>query len=108
MIDANKYTAHKSPGKFEGESPATEYFFAAMMDGDGENIYPSDIEDTDEEDARYATVFHVDAEEAEAFDLPMSSVFMLREDSQGFVFGSSHADTDAAQSRLDSWYGVKV
>ena len=27
MIDTAKYTAHKKPGKFEGETSATEYFW---------------------------------------------------------------------------------
>lgn len=105
-IDTTQLTAHTHPGKFEGESPATEYFFNAMLDGDGETIYPSDIEDTDDEDDRYATVFHVDADEAEAFELPAGSVYMIREDSQGFALGSSHPNMGSAQRKLDAWYGV--
>ena len=31
----SKYTAHQHPGKFEGESAATEYFYEQMLNGDG-------------------------------------------------------------------------
>ena len=34
----SKYTAHLHPGKFEGESAATEYYYELMLEGVGEDI----------------------------------------------------------------------
>jgi hypothetical protein len=93
MIDASKYDRNKHPGKFEGESPATEYFYEQMMNGDGETIYADyetneyDEKEYNEEDGPHAELFHINAEESEAFNLPIGFWFMLTEDSQGFVMG---------------------
>lgn len=112
MIDASKYTAHKSPGKFEGESPATEYFYEQMLNGDGERLYvyggdddqtEADRADTEEASAE---LFQVNAEEAEAFGLTCGHWFLLLEDSQGFVCGSEHATRAQAEQRLRDWFGA--
>jgi hypothetical protein len=69
MIDASKYDRNKHPGKFEGESPATEYFYEQMMNGDGETIYADyetneyDEKEYNEEDGPHAELFHINAEE---------------------------------------------
>ena len=109
MIDASKYTAHKSLGKFEGESPATEYFYEQMCEGDGETIYAGG--DDDGEGGYSAELFQVSAEEADAFDkinvhLPHGHWFLLREDSQGFAIGSVHATREEAEQRFNEWAGV--
>lgn len=96
-IKLSDYTAHQYPGKFEGENPATEYFYGLMLDGDGETIYPA--EDSDFR----ADIFTVDADEAEAFGLPIGSVYMIREDSQGFAIGSSHPTREDAEKRFADW-----
>ena len=111
-IDTTKYTAHQSPGKFEGEIAATEYFYEQMLNGDGETIF-AEIPIADgpddfiyDEDAPQAEIFHVNADEAEAFDLPIGSVFMIREDSQGFVYGSMHPTHEKAEAKFNSWLGL--
>jgi hypothetical protein len=99
MIDASKYTAHKSPGKFEGETAASEYFYEQMLNGDGEELY------SDDEGGAVASVFRIDADESEAFGLPIGGYFLLREDSQGFVMGSTHATQEAAEGAFRRWCG---
>jgi hypothetical protein len=101
MIDVTKYTAHKSPGKFEGESAATEYFYEQALNGDGETIH----EDIDDGEGSTADLFQIDVEEAEAFDLPLHHWFLLREDSQGFAIGSVHETREAAEERFMQWCG---
>lgn len=102
MIDPTKYTAHQHPGKFEGESAATEYYYEQMLNNDGETIYGS----VDYEDAPSAELFHINAEEAEAFDLPIGHWFLLVEDSQGFVMGSSYESRQAAEEKFRTWLGL--
>lgn len=108
MIDISKYTAHKTPGKFEGESPATEYFYEQSLDGVGETIYCATPETEDEDlfDLPNAELFRVHADEAEAFGLPIGATFMLREDSQGFVYGSIHGNREEAQRRFNRGEGA--
>lgn len=107
-IDTSKYTAHQQPGKFEGEDAATEYFYDQMCNGDGETIWPATIGDADDSgmnDEPSAELFRIDAEEAEAFGLPIGHWFLLREDSQGFAIGSVHATREAAEQRFADWVG---
>lgn len=103
-IDASKYTAHLHPGKFEGETAATEYFHEQMLNGDGETIYVDD--DNEFNDGPVAETFHVNADEAEAFDLPIGSTFMICGDSQGFVYGSVHAGRQEAEAKFKTWLGL--
>jgi hypothetical protein len=105
-IDPFKYTAHQHPGKFEGESAATEYFYELMLDGDGETIYGDSGDDTADEpyqETDCAELFRINADEAEAFDLPIGHWFLLREDSQGFVYGTTHATREQAEQKFQSW-----
>lgn len=103
-IDASKYTAHTSPGKFEGESAATEYFYEQMLNGDGETIYADG--DPSADSSLAAEVFQIDADEADAFDLPVGHWFLLREDSNGFSYGSAHKTREAAERTFNKWVGV--
>jgi hypothetical protein len=89
MIDTTKYTAHQHPGKFEGETAATEYFYEQVLEGNGETLergYPNGEDDFDVEEVD--TVFQITAEEAEAFGLSVGAYFVITEDSQGFVYGN--------------------
>lgn len=106
MINPNDYTAHKSPGKFEGESAATEYFYEQMMNGDGETIFASCEESDEDTDSECAELFQISVEESEAFGLALGSWFLLREDSQGFVMGSVHDTREAAEQKFRDWLGV--
>ena len=99
MIDASKYTAHKHPGKFEGQTAATEYYWEQMLEGDGETLYPDYPEE--DYDCPIATVFHVNAEEAAVFGLTIGATFMICDDSQGFVCGSEHKSRDEAEASLE-------
>lgn len=101
QIDPTKYTAHLHPGKFEGESAATEYFYEQMCNGDSETVFGS--AEYEDESAITAEVFRINAEEAEAFDLPIGHWFLLREDSQGFAYGSSHPTREQAEQKFQSW-----
>jgi hypothetical protein len=107
MIDPTKYTAHQHPGKFEGESPATEYFYELMLNSEGETLFADSGEDyRNEQDDACAELFHINAEEAEAFDLPIGHWFLLCQDSQGFVMGSSHESREAAEKAFAAWLGL--
>jgi hypothetical protein len=90
-IDIKQYQS-PGPGKFEGEPPETAYFYDQWANGDGEDHCPTA---TDNETGTMYTVFKVDAEESEAFDLPVGAYVVLWEDPQGFVMthviNESHA-----------------
>jgi hypothetical protein len=106
-IDPTKY-ASTGPGKFEGEPPATKYFYEQMLNGDGEDINAlvptaDGPDDFTYEDGPTASLFHINAEEAEAFDLPIGHWFLLFEDSQGFVYGSTHATREEADTTFQDW-----
>jgi hypothetical protein len=110
MIDVSKYTAHKHPGKFEGESPETEYFYEQMLDSSGgETMYAPQTDDEMEGDyddqTPCAEVFQIDADESDAFDLPIGHWFLLCTDSQGFVYGSVHPTREAAERAFNEWAG---
>ena len=89
-----------SPGKFEGEHIWTVYYWAWMLDGEGEDSYTLTDEDGDYDDAEVEfTTFTIDGTDVEAF--PGLAKFQgheirLRTDSQGFVYtwipGRSSAD----------------
>jgi hypothetical protein len=102
-IDPSKYTAHTHSGKFEGETAATEYFYEQMLDGDGETVFGS--VEYEDESAVTAELFHINADEAEAFNLPIGHWFLLREDSQGFAYGSTHATREQAEQKFQTWIG---
>ena len=98
-INPANYIAHLHPGKFEGETAATEYFHEQMLNGDGETVYGSE----DLEDAPVAEIFHINADEAEAFDLTIGHWFLLHEDSQGFAYGSEHPTRESAEHKFNEW-----
>lgn len=84
MIDIDKYRAEvQRPGKFEGSAPYAPYFYDAM--GNGESHYVGGDPETGEGAEEYE-VFQVDAEESEAFDLPIGAYVVTFEDSQGFFY----------------------
>jgi hypothetical protein len=111
MIDVSKYQ-NGGPGKFEGEPPQTGYYWEQMLNGDGETIYAyggdddqteADFADTDE---ACADLFQVDAEESEAFGLPIGSWQMLWSDSLGFAYSQNFPTREAAEDEFNSWYGA--
>ena len=97
-IKAEDYTAHLRPGKFEGESAATEYFYEAMCNGDGDTLYGEFEVDS-------GIIFRITSGEADAFELPIGNWFLLREDSQGFAYGSVHATRGEAEAKFTAWVG---
>jgi hypothetical protein len=105
MIDVSKYTQHTQPGKFEGESAATEYFHEQMLNGDGEYYFPDETDDG-MNDAPSCSVFQIDVEESEAFDLTLGYWFLLWEDSQGFAYGKAFATREQAESHFRIWAGI--
>jgi len=104
MIDVSKYTAHLHPGKFEGETPATEYYYELMLDGDGETYTPNGADDAEMPSAE---LFHVDAAEAEIFDLPIGAWFLLWENGDGFVFGRVFNERWSAELFFNEWCGLE-
>lgn len=102
VIDRAYYADMVSgPGKFEGEAPATAYFYAQMLNGDGEDVQADDALSDD-----YATSFVIDADESEAFGIGIGNVYMIREDPQGFVIGSEHATREDAEETFSDWLGL--
>lgn len=105
-IDTSKYTAHQHPGKFEGESPATEYFYEQMVTcGDGEDLYAPVCNDgiDDYEGELIGTMFKTDIAEREAFDVP--EWVAVCEDSQGFVTLQTADSCEALERKLLRWAG---
>lgn len=102
-IDVSRYTAHTGPGRFEGETAATEYYHERMLDGDGETLYADgDVVDCETS----ADLFQIDGDEAHAFRLVAGQWFLLRVDGQGFAYGTVHATREAAERRFYQWAGV--
>ena len=70
------------PGKFEGEEPATPYYYDLSLNGEGESLDSS-------EDGDGADLFHVEDDERAAFGFDADvTAFLLEWDSQGFVRGT--------------------
>ena len=79
MIDVAKYQQmcdDSTPGKLEGEGPATAYYYEAMLDGDGEMVSFAEAEAwangpgfIGDGDLPTSTVFKVTDEERTAFNL---------------------------------------
>ena len=88
----NKVVVDNSPGKFEGEGPATAYFYEALLNGDGESI---------ESGGFYAELFQTTPHESEEFGL--DSFVLLWEDSQGFVYLKGFSSRDEAQYFWDQY-----
>jgi len=69
-------------GKFSGEHISTEYFYSLMGEGDF-------ICGQDDGNCNYVEIFEVDDEERAAFNFDSNiSNFGLRENDQGFVYGT--------------------
>ena len=66
-------------GKFEGESGNANWFWDAVMNGDGEDFQPLG------EDGIIYSLFVVDSAEADAFKMTIGDAVIVFEDSQGFV-----------------------
>ena len=71
----------RNPGKFEGECVWVPYYWALVLNGEGED-------ELDENGEVLATEFVVDSEEEEAFGLECGATVEVFEDSQGFVIGT--------------------
>ncbi len=94
MIDITQYTAHLSPGKFEGEPAASEYFYDRMLDGVGETLYSEDSE---------GALFKILDEEAKVFDLYVDGWFLLLETDNGFVYGMNYQTREDAINAFLTW-----
>lgn len=93
----------KGPGKFEGETAATPYYYELVMNGDGETwMYCDDMD----EGVIGADLFEVSADEEELFGLPIGSWVAIREDSQGFAYLHTAATRTELESILDDVFGV--
>jgi hypothetical protein len=92
MIDPTQYDT-SGPGKFEAEPPETRYFYERMLKGEGEDLYDPALR----EDETPAVTFRITPEESDAFGLADDRIFMLREDSMGFIYGSSHPNITHAE-----------
>jgi hypothetical protein len=87
---------YRGSSKFSGEPDATLYYYEAYMNGDGE---PRGVE------GEFYTVHSVDAAEREVLDLPKgTTVYVLYEDSQGFVSGE--AMNEKQYARFDEQIGI--
>jgi len=103
-IDVAKFKRRvKGPGKFEGEKPATAYFYDLWLDGDGEAYFPYADEDLDDEPE--ATLFQIDADEADAFGLEVGHWYIIWEDGTGFAYGFCFETREEAEEKFDDWLG---
>ena len=78
----------------------------------GEEIYASTYSEGNNDDnciPSYASLprfLRVQSDESEAFGLNHGDIFMIREDSQGFVYGSVHSSRDEAEDKFRNWLGL--
>ena len=104
-IDVPRYKEMvRGPGRFEGEPPETAYYYEQAMNGDGEMFFP-DLDDSDDDD-RFFDGFEVNAEESEAFGLPIGSWYLIRTDSQGFIIWLNEPNRAAAEASVNKYFGV--
>lgn len=88
-------------GQFEGEEWFAPYYWNLTMNGEGETIFADTEEDADETPG--ADLFHVDAEESDAFDIVCGRWILVRKDSQGFVIVTDHETREEAEKRFADW-----
>lgn len=106
MIDlTNLADIVSHPGKFEGEPVFAPYYWDQAMEGNSEFIYPDGCNQEDVEDSNFFDCFGVNAEESDAFDLPIGTVVLIREDSQGFVIAHTEPDMESARAYVNSYFG---
>ena len=105
MINKAKYDAHNHPGKFEGETGATEYFWDLVKDGNGE-VWSPDMNDDGE--GTLFDVFTVDADEANAWpdEFKIGDTVIIWECPQGFVTLCAYGTRNAAEWHVNSWLGI--
>jgi hypothetical protein len=107
MIDPKDYQGmNDSPGKFEGEPRATNYYYELMLHDEGEDLTPFDDE---LETTSSATLFFADADEENAFiehGIEIGAAIVIFEDSQGFVWMSQYATRKEAENAINRWFGV--
>jgi|TARA_R110001599_G_C11895760_1_gene625688 hypothetical protein len=105
MVDLAKYTAHKTHGKFEGETSATEYFWELVMNGDGD-VWSPDM--TEDDDGTLFSAFSVDADEANAWpdEFKIGDTVIIWECPQGFVTMCAYRTREAAEEHVNSWLGI--
>jgi hypothetical protein len=109
-IDVNSYREQVSHlGKFEAEPPETPYYYDQCMNGDGESYYAEAetaelSEDDSLEGCTEYTLFTIDAEEAEAFDLTHGYAIAIWEDSQGFVMSHVEPTHEQLMTWIESRY----
>ena len=105
MINEAKYDAHNHPGKFEGETGATEYFWDLVKEGNGE-VWSPDMNDDGE--GTLFDVFTVDADEANAWpdEFKIGDTVIIWECPQGFVTLCAYGTRAAAEKHVNAWVGI--
>jgi len=99
MAEANGYTRHgrewaARPGKFEGESFYTPYFYGQLMDGDGEPLGDGDSTDAD--------LLTVTDDERAAFALKADTAYIaVCYSEQGFVSVRELTEKEAEDLRAE-------
>src|SRR5262245_47221600 len=88
-------------GKFEGEQWYAPYYWDQTLNGDGDRIFPDDSDEFD----TCGSIFETTADECEVFEFDQGTVILVREDSQGFVFVTSHKSRDEAEAKFREWIG---
>lgn len=77
----------RDPGKFEGEMLYAPYFYAQMMDGEGEDVYIEDYEQVEDPSLLYTLLAVTDADRAEFPEIgPTTTHVRLFESTSGFIF----------------------
>jgi len=113
MIDTKKYQEMvQGPGAFEGEPPEVAYFYDLALEGQGEKFFEADIDpewpENFEDVGIVFTMFYVDADESDAFDLNIDNIITIWEDSQGFVFHRTTENTEQAKKEAAEWLGINI
>lgn len=94
----------RSPrGQFEGEQWYAPYYWAQILDGAGDDIYPVDAEEDD--DPTPGSLLKIDSDESEAFGLECGHWILVRQDSQGFVLVTIHETREEAEKKYRDWMG---
>ena len=94
-----------APGRFQGEPVYSPYFHTLAMDGGGEMEFAEGEGNDIESDIQFES-FRVNADEEEAFGLPIGSHVLIWNDSQGFAYAKQFATRSEMPAFIRTYLGL--
>ena len=104
-IDVQMYeqmVADSTPGRYEGETAATAYFYEAYLNGDGEGLDDYSLFSvSDEEREAFGLDFNVAIDGRAVPAAFLGLYFLVRQDDNGFIYGHSATVEMVAELRAE-------